>query len=304
MKELYERLNWAFGGVDIRQLKKADDDAYRELLLQKADFLFSDGRCGVNPTEGLEIYRDPEAETALHDLTQIQELTDAERQKLAFYMDLKDFCFPFFCKDPVDLTRNPFCFINPRFNITNGELRDFLYDTPYVHLAAIICEGLIEAYWRNRELKDTVVLNKLSDYLFHGFKHSEKDPEVLREHLDQLINIIFTAENHLEVGHRLGLTPQAQAIYDMTDTFICKEYLFNQVDFAKEMDLWLQKNAEAEPDDEYFDLLMEELEACAQRHEIIFVDKEATLIYLYIDLLQIHLHAPSDEDDLEWEDDF
>lgn len=304
LKELYKRLDWAAGGLDAKQLDALDGKAYNELLLQKAEHMFSNGRYSTYTEMSLEMYIDPEVETALHDLSQIAELTADERIKLSFYQDLKSFCFPLFRRKSIDLTQAPFCFSQGSFNIMNKELRGFLYETSYVHLAAVLCDALINGYWQDAELKDTIVQNRLSDALSFGFHFKERDEEKKRKELDELIDQIFTTENHLEVGKRLGLTPQAQAIYDMTDTFICKEYYYSQVDFAKEMDLWLQKNWN---DEEPYELLVKELDACAQRHDVTFVDKSSTITYMLYDLLGMRMFPDSEYDDGDdefLEDDF
>lgn len=308
LKELLKRFDYGTGGVTAEQLKNLDEQACQQLLLEKADYLFAEGRYSHRTEMSLEMYQLQEAEQSLYDLRQISELTDSQRIKLKFYQHLKELCFPLFSRQPVDLTAAPFGFSNPEFSIMNRQLLNFLYDSPYTHLSIVLCIALVNTYKSGENMPDTVVASQLNDQIFYGHIEHERDADKQRQALDKLIDDIYRAENHLRVGKLLGLSAQAQAIYDMTDTYICTEYLYNQVLFAQELAGWIAKNWVPEPREKRentLQLLLQELNVCAQRHQVVFADKQHTINQIIYDLLGVPMfdekeYSYPDDEEEDW----
>lgn len=308
---LYRRFEECVKGVTAKLLRGLDEEGMNRLLLEKADELFRGGRYNQLTEWCLEMYKgghgtDAEdtrnAEEALRDLGQISRLTDAQRTKLQFYKRLKELCVPLFCLRPLPLDESPFGMKDGSFSIKNPELRSFLYESPYPHLSVVMCEVLKRGY--TYECPSHIMVREaLGDKFFYELHEGDMKDENLREKLDGMVDLLLTVDNHLEVGRRLGLSPQAQAIYDMTDTFICREYDYRQVDYAKEMDAWITANWVGceHPEGEAVQQLLDAMDACACRHGVHFVDRQGTGLYLMYDLLGMSPTEKKYDEEDDWE---
>lgn len=287
-----------FTEITTEKLRSITDEEYDELLLTTAELMFSEGRYSVYTEGSLEMYELQEAEDALCDLAQINQLDDDERLRLCFYKDLKAFCYPLFRQTPVDLTARPFCMNDGIFSIANRELADFLSNTPHRHLGLVICNSLVQTYWNDDLLLDTVVMNSLTNTFFYTCGNGKNvDDESYNQMIDDLVDV----NNHLELGKRLGLSPTAQAVYDMTDTFVCKYYDYEQVDFAIAMGRWIENNwgkHVAHPSEEKIARLKEEFARLARKHHVAFCSEDSTLSYIFLDLLGCSLINEDEEDEM------
>lgn len=306
LEVLYNHFDYYIPGITASLLESLDEENYRQLLLAKADELFREGRYNVNSECALEMYMEPEAEESLHDLKQIALLTDEERTKLHFFQQLKEFCYPLFRRKSIDLSSEPFCMSDSRFSIMNRELRNFIYDSPYSYLSAVLCDVLIEELRKSEPLIESVLCTSLSEKFFYTVDHNRKNKNKFCESLNDIADAIWKTANHLELGKRMGMSPLAQAIYDDTDTFICETYDYRQVDYAKEMEAWIAQNwncpQDGRPEKEMVDKLIAALEQCAERHEVTFIDKQGTLMFLLGDTLGVSLFNDDyDEDDEDWD---
>lgn len=295
LDELLERFD-CYTKIKTEQLRNISDKDYKKLLLETANVLFSEGRYSMRTECTLEMYVQPEAEESLNDTMQIELLTDDERLRLGFYKDLKVFCFPLFRELPFNLSAAPFNFNDGQFSIKNQELVDFLFHTPYQNLGMMICNALINIYWRDEDFYDSVVKNELSQTFFRQCRNGVGFPE---EAYKQLVSDLISTNNHLEVGKQLGLSPMAQAIYDMTDTFICREYNYRQVDFAKDLEKWIEENWDITnryPSDEEVKELQNEINRLANVYNISFVSKASTLNCIFLDLLGCSPFPPKEQE--------
>lgn len=303
LRVFIERFDYYLPGITADALHELNDDTIDTYLLEKADQLFSDGRYSDKTEMTLEFLDRDDYQLACHDLKCINDLTDDERTRYDFYLRLSDFAYPLFKRRPVSLTASPLKLQKADFNIKNKELRTFLYDSPYMYLSMVIAKALIRVYWGDEKLRDTVLLNESSNYLASAtYEFYDKGREEAREALDHLVDRIWEMDNHLEVGRRMGFSPLAQALYDMFDTYLSTVYDYRQVDMCKEMASWIGKHwpyrfhtRSYDPNlphrhdfaaiKAHWTALEEEMDACVARHELSYVNRWETMLYIECDLL-------------------
>lgn len=266
-------------------------EEYNDRVSDALDMLFSDGRYSVTTEFFIERWDIPEFEEAMNDIRLISQLTPALRTKLKFLRDVMEVGRPLFHRQAPDLSLPLFGFKNCEVSVKNRELMDYLSSATHLHLAAMIAFALKEKIADEYSTTNTIVVKELGYPATYLEKCNRcKSDEELKEHLDEMINLFYDIDNHLELGKRMGLTARGLYIYDIIDTFICNRYFYNQVDAAKEFDQWLTDNwtgwAEAEEDIvKQQKMVVEAYENVLNKHDVSNMPDRSSLLYLFYDLL-------------------
>lgn len=291
-------------GEEFDEFDSLSADEQNQLLLATADRYFDKGRYSMKTEWSIEMFELEEAERSLHDLRQIDALAPQQRKRLTFYQRLKALCYPLFRHQPLDLTEQPFGFAQGDYSIANDELRDFLYNTEHIYLAQVMTEGLA-VQQASSEDATAVAYNELHQYVHFGHLDKKNSKEENRTSLDKLVDAVWDAHNHRELGRRMGLTYMSQSIYDMTDTFLCRTYDYRQVDYAKELAAFIEERLirQQKKDETFGNEIAEALDTLAKKHGVVFADKQFTLRYIFIDLLGFGENEDFDDEDLDLEDD-
>ena len=284
-------------GKEFDEYSSLTEDEQNRLLLETANRFFDDGRYSVKTEWSIEMFELAEACDSLYDLQQIDALTPAQRKRLPFYQKFKALCFPLFRKNILYLREQPFCFKDMMYSIANNELREFLYNTEYIYLAQVMAEGLA-SQMASGDGATAVAYNELHQYAYYERVDKKKSIEENRTHLNRLIDALWDVHNHYELGGRMGLDHMSQSIYDMTDTFICRNYDYRQVDYAKKVARFIEEGLKRNNNrlnQEFANEIGKVVDETAAHYGVVFADKQYTLRYIFYDLLGFA--QPGEEDD-------
>ena len=91
LKDILNRFDHFIKNVDFDNLPERDSEDYRMLLMQTAnDGIFCDGRYSANTEYTLEVFENPEHASESRSLAAINALSEKDRVRFRFYLDLKD----------------------------------------------------------------------------------------------------------------------------------------------------------------------------------------------------------------------
>ena len=97
LKDILNRFDHFIKNVDFDNLPEQESEDYRELLMQTAnDGIFCDGRYSANTEYTLEVFENPDYASESRSLAAINALSEKDRVRFRFYLDLKDMCYPLF----------------------------------------------------------------------------------------------------------------------------------------------------------------------------------------------------------------
>lgn len=297
--------------IDFQQMPQRESEEYRQLVLQTSNLLFSEGLYSTPVEYTLEIFDESEFQQALTDLRQIDALSDEERQRLRFYIDVKSTCYPLRRRLPVDWTAWPWNMSRGDNSMDNTELvRQIIHDD-YPYLGAAICYDLVEQAWNHDQFYTSVARNDLQQDFQYDVKSHMGDVEELKKGLDRFTDALYFAENHMLVGRQLGFDFLAQSVYDAMDTYIDRTYRHQQVDFAREMGAWLHEHwtvGEKHPSQERVELLYQTWQEMMKRHDVTTPDMRYSWNILTLDVLGMSMfseeelnHSELDDDDI-WDE--
>jgi len=290
--------DWFFKKTDFASLRSKTEEEYRLFLLQTAnDSMFCEGRYS-NVTEAtLELFDEPEVIRLTHDLSALNALKPKERERLKFYLDLKEVCYPLFRGQVIDWSAYPWNMKDPSYSMQkNKELWDFVNDSELRYLAAAVLYDCFQRMWHQQDIYTSVMLNDLSNSYYCNIDHhwkqafakKDEDKEKLVVGMREFADDLWATENHLEVAHRLGLDLAGLSVYDAMDGYMSGTFRYNQVDFAREMSEWLHTHwtmGEEYPPKEQVKLLFDTLNEKMEQYDVICADKTFMWNLITLDLL-------------------
>lgn len=299
-------------GVAFHDIPQRDSEEYRQLVLKTSDFIFSDGRYSAISEWTLELFDVPETQEAIHNLAQINALSEDKRTRLRFYLDVKDVCYPLFRAQQVDWTAWPWNMSQSRNSIDNDDLFAFVTSGDYVFLSMAVCWDLLQLVWADEELYSSVAKNELEASFDYGIKnhwHTAKDED---EHIQQVTllqkfaSTMLDTENHMLVGRMLGFDHLTQSVYDAANSYIDEGYRYRQVGYALDMSAWLREHwtiGEPHPSQERVDELYRVYTSMLDKHGVSVPDPNYCWNILVLDVLGMSMFDESDfEDEDSWED--
>jgi len=294
--------------VDFDQLPAKESEEYRQLLLKTAsDVIFSEGRYSNITEYLLELFDVPEVLSLVHNLTAIHALSDSQRKRLNFYLDLAKVCYPLFRGKKVDWTQWPWQMQNASNSLDNSDLFEMIANGPYANLSAAMLYDLKEQIWNDEEFYSSVARQEVSELFEYSVKHlwekhpkSDEETKQLATAINETANKLWFVENHIHVGRQLGFDHLAQSVYDAFDTFIDNTYRHQQVSFAREFAAWIRENmtvGERHPDTKIvhaLDLKMQELMA---KYKVESPDLNFSWNILTLDVLGMSMFSDEEEND-------
>lgn len=297
--------------VDFAHLPKRESEEYRQLVLQTANnVLFSEGRYSQITEWTLEMFDEPEVCALVSDLSEIGTLTDAERLRLGFYLDLKEVCYPLFRGKKVDWSAWPWNLHDGASSFENKELFALITECEWPFLSAAILYDLKQLIWKNEEARySSVACNEASDYYVHSVESAwrkcpktEDELKALTAAVCKCADDLWAIENHTLVGQLLGFDQLTQSVYDSFDTFIDSTYRHNQVLCARQLSAWLSEHwpiGEPHPALELEDALYAQWDALMTAYAVTSPDPNYSWNILTLDILGMSMFSEEEE---MWED--
>lgn len=294
--------------INAKKLGQLDEEAYESLVVETADMAFCEGRYNSVSEYVLEMWDDEDFACAINDIKIINALTDSQRAKLKFILAVKEVAYPLFKRTCPNLALAPFCFSNTDFSPKNVELRQFVYNSKYQHIASMLLIALGQRYIAKGDSINTVVQNHTTWPLHYLNGCQDKEKKELADKIEEVMVMFIQIDNHIELGKRLGLSKRGQYLYDIFDTFVCNEYFYAQVDAAKEFDQWFTdnwKDWDAERAKEQSEEIYDEFFALVKKYDLTVTNPQHSLDYIYYDMLHFPIQGFNTQtfDDEEWEDD-
>ena len=309
--------------VDFAQLPEKESEEYRQLVLKTAnDVMFKEGRYSQITEYTLEIFNESEVCSLVRNLSEINQLSAAERVRLGFYLDVKEVCYPLFRGKKVDWSAWPWNLSKGDASFENQELFDLItkgdshIGQPLPYLSAAILYDLEQQIWKDEKFYSCVARQEASMAFEYPLNRTWRDRLKSGEEKKDLVaavnkcaNDLWAIENHTLVGQMLGFDWLTQSVYDAFDTFIDSTYRHNQVLCARELSAWLKEHwtmDEPHPAQEKIDALYAELKAVMEKYDVTTPDMRYTWNLLTLEALGMSMFSEEEEvDDDPWgEDEF
>lgn len=296
-------------GIDFGQLPQRESEEYRQLVLKTAnDVMFSEGRYSQITEWTLEMFDVPEVCALVRNLTEINQLSAAERVRLGFYLDVKEVCYPLFRGKKVDWSAWPWNLSKGDASFENKELFELITQSEMPCLSAAILYDLKQQIWMNETgVYSSVACNEVSETFEYPLgsawkKHPKTDDEkkALTAAICKCADDLWAIENHILVGQQLGFDQLTQSVYDAFDTFIDSTYRHNQVLCAKELSAWIREHwtmNESHPDQEKVEALHAKCKELMEKYDVSSPDEHFSWNILTLDVLGMSLFAEEDEVD-------
>jgi len=337
IQDFIKRFDWFCKDIDWQKVTTMDEQERNAEMLRVAnDDIFVNGRMCQASEMTLELLDIEEVRSLVYDLKAINSLTDQERQRFIFYRDLAETFNPLYHHHPNDLGVAPFRMKDDRFDITNNELRQWILDTPYRHVAAVVLEVLIDVF-EDGELSNSVAYNTLNEEFFYGLKSAwprtieeadygeekeaddtektaeekaadkEKRAEEVKKfemHIEKMLNKLWNVHNHMELGRRMGMDHLEQELYDAFDTFIYDVYDYEQVDAAKELATWIREHwpmGEKHPSHEQFQALDKAIQTVMEKYHLQLNYARHIWNIITYDILNVSMSREKQEQDLDYD---
>lgn len=306
--------------VDFAHLPERESEEYRQLLLQTAnDVMFREGRYTHITEWTLEMFDIPEVCALIGNLNEIGQLTDAERVRLGFYLDLKAVCYPLFRGKKVDWSAWPWNLNDGASSFENKGLfalitqGDGLMGRPLPFVSAAILYDLKQQICKNEEgLYSSVACNEASFAYQHSvdsawkshFKNKDEQ-KALTAAISKCADDLWAIENHTLVGKLLGFDQLTQSVYDSFDTFIDSTYRHNQVLCTQELTAWIREHwtmNEPHPAPEQVDALYAKWQEVMSAHDVTTPDDNYSWNILTLDVLGMSMFSEEEMKEVEEED--
>lgn len=246
----------------------------------------------------LEIFDPVETIVQGYDLLDINALDENDRQRLSFYFDLKDMCYPLFRGQPVNWNEAPWNFSDGSNTIDNEELYDFVTSGEMPCLAAAILYNLKEQIWHDEEFS-SVARQKVADTFNRGVKRawenahkSIEDKRKLEAEVSDCASTMWYVDNHIKVGKLLGFGSIEQDLYDAFDTYIDNTYCHKQVSCAKELGKFFRENIDFETiahDSEKQLMLEAKIQQVMDDYGVTSPAMDYTMNIIFLDMLKLPL---------------
>ena len=308
--------------IDFEHLPERESEEYRLFLLKLAnEKTFREGRLTLENGWTLELFDEPEAWLLVHDVKQIDALTDSQRQHLSLYMDLVDMCYPLFKGRKVDWTAWPWNLQSQSDSMDNNELFYFITEGGYSNLSAAILYDLKQLIWMSEGFYSSPAQQEVSNGFHYGLEpkweksnKTEDDLKALNAAIDEYATNLWFIENHMLVGQMLGFDFTMQSVYDAMSTFIDRTYRHDEVKFALEFGRWINENmtmGEKYPSQEKLKAFEEKFEQLKTKYNVHSPSEDLSYNYITLDLLGMSMfpeestEGNGDEDDIDnemWSD--
>lgn len=295
-------------------LPARESEEYRQLVLKMAnDVVFSEGRYSQITEWILEMFDEPEVCALASNLSEINRLTEAERVRLGFYLDIKKVCYPLFRGQKVDWSAWPWNLSDGKSSFENRELFALITKCERPCLSAAILYDLMQQMWMNEEDRySSVARNEASEAYAYSVEsawkmHSptEEDRKSLTAAICKCADDLWVIENHVLVGELLGFDHLTQSVYDSFDTFIDSTYRHNQVLCSRELSAWIREHwtmGERHPAREQVDALYARWKELMTEYDVTSPDETFSWNILAIDVLGMSLFSKEEEvDDDPWD---
>lgn len=289
--------NHFFGYIDFNNMPERESEEYRKLLLKTAnDTMFLRGRYTLTTEMTLELFDREDVKLQVHDLQAINALGKDERQRLSFYLDLKDMCYPLFRNQTVNWGEYPWNLSDGNNTIDNLELYSFITSGDYPCLSAAILYNLKEHIWNNEEFSP-VARQQVADKFFYAVKHAwneadkgeEQKRKLAAEVCDSAEQMWFV-DNHIKVGKLLGFGIIEQSLYDAFDTFVDTIYRHKQVCCAKELGKYIREHIDMEAITHNGDMqikLEKKISEVMDKYGVVSPSMDYTLNSIFYDTLKV-----------------
>ncbi len=244
----------------------------------------------------LEIFDPVEKIVRGYDLLDINALNENDRQRLSFYLDLKDMCYPLFRGQPVNWSEAPWNFSDGSNTIDNEELYEFITSGEMPCLAAAILYNLKEQIWHDEEFS-SVARQKVADTFYYGVERAWKDAHKsienrrkLEAEVSECASTMWYVDNHIKVGKLLGFGSIEQNLYDAFDTYIDKIYSHKQVSCAKELGKFIRENIDMETiahDSDKLKMLQEKTQLVMDDYGVTSPAMDYTMSVIFYEVLNL-----------------
>ena len=316
LKDILNRFDHFIKNVDFDNLPERDSEDYRELLMQTAnDGIFCDGRYSANTEYTLEVFENPDYASESRSLVAINALSEKDRVRFRFYLDLKDMCYPLFRGKKTDWSAWPWNMTDGESSLDNKELYAFITDCKWPNLSAAILYDIHMLMMNDEENYTSVARNEVSMHVFYGIKshwgghdQSEEKKKKLIAAIGKCADDLWAVENHMKVGRLVCKDMLELSLYDAMDTFIDSTFRYQQVLMASEMAAWIRENwtiGERHPEKAKEKALWAKLDELKAKYDVKSPDMNHTCLIIAIDILQMSMFSEEEEnfdDDDEWID--
>lgn len=319
LKNILEHFEWAIEKVDFDNLPERDSEDYRNLLMQTAnDEMFYDGRYNDNSEYTLELFDIPEYVEECRNLAAINALSDSERVRFSFFMDLKDLCYPLFRAKRIDWTAWPWNMQNGESSMDNKDLYKFIIGCKWPNLSAAIVYDIHQLMANDEENYTAVARTEITENFFYAvnskWRRSEKDTNKLIAAIGECADNLWTTENHMKIGKLMGMDMLELSLYDAMDTFIDRMFRYQQVLMARELAAWIRENwtiGERHPEKEHLKALWAKVYELKEKYDVKSPNMRSTEYIIALDILGMSLFTEEQEnytDDYadffdDWDDD-
>lgn len=297
---ILNRFDTFFGDISFSCMPKRESEEYRNLLLKTAnDMMFSRGRYTHTTELTLELFDIEEVKTQAHDLNAINALSKDDRQRLSFYFDLKDMCYPLFKGKAVNWADFPWNLPDGSHSIDNDELYSFITSCEYPYLSAAILYSLKEQIWDNEEEYSSVARQEVSDNFFYVVNYAwnnahkgEEQMKKLEAEISECADKMWFIDNHMKVGKMLGFGILEQSLYDAFDTFVDTTYRHKQVSCAKELGKYIREHIDLEAikhDGNLQGMLAKRIREVMGKHGVESPEMSYTMNIIFLDVLKVPL---------------
>lgn len=293
--------------IDFKNLPDRQSEEYRLLVLKTAnDVIFADGRYSNSSEMTLELFDVPQINKAICDLKQLNALTADERVRLAFYLDLKEVCYPLFRAQEIDWTAWPWQLESNGNILDNQPLFDLITDCQWPNLSAAICYTLQDRLFGDDEHYSSVARNEISEAytwkVSQEWKEDAKDEEKNKKliaAINDFASDLWEVENHMQVGRQLGFDIIAQSVYDAFDTYIDSTYRYHQVNFARALATWIHENwtiGERHPDKDKVKALDDKMKELMAKYHVESPNMSYTWNLITLDALGMSMFSKEEEE--------
>lgn len=172
------------------------------------------------------------------------------------------------------------------FSIRNNKLTDYLWEDGDEGLKVQIVRQMRLAVIYDMMGQNGVIQDELSDKEMDEVSLEEGTEEELRQEKEDNLNLLYSVDNHLEIGRRLGMTLRGIGTYDALTGYFREAYIPNVLDMANAMNTYLDK---VKQDNDILredvptktELFRKELNTLASKFDVTLWEEELTFNYIF-----------------------